>query len=135
MGDAPKEKIRTAIWVEKDLLEQCDINLKAANCRSRNDYINRALEFYTGFVSGSNNSDFLAKAVAETIRGIVKSTEERIARMQFKEAVELAKIVRMIAPLCEVDGEELKKLHINCVDEVKRINGVVKLDDAIRDGL
>ena len=127
-----KEKVRTAIWIEKDLLEQCDLNYKSANCRSRNDYINRALEFYTGFVSGNHNTDFLSKAITEVIQGIIKSTEDRLARMQFKEAVELAKIVRMIAPLCEIGEEELRQLHIDCVDEVKHINGVIKLDSVLR---
>ena len=47
-------------------------------------------------------------------------------------SVELAKIVRMIAPLCELDEDELNRLHIDCVDEVKRINGVIKLDSVLR---
>ena len=46
----------------------------------------------------------------------------------FKLSVEMAKIMHMIAPLCEIDDEELRQLHEKCVDEVKHINGIIKFD-------
>ncbi len=92
----------------------------------------KAVTFYLGYLSADNNADYFAKAVASTLRGIVKSSEDRLARMQFKEAVELAKIVQMIAPLCEIDDDELRRLHVKCVDEVKHINGILKLENVVR---
>ena len=108
----------------------CDANLKTANCRSRNEYVENAIKFYTAYLSAERDQDFLVEAVAQTVGAIISSTENRIARMQFKEAVELAKLTHMVAPLCDMDDEQLRSLHIACVDEVKKINGALRLEKA-----
>jgi hypothetical protein len=111
----------------------CDANLQTANCRSRNEYVENAIRFYTGYLTANNNTDFLCDQVAQTVSAIISNTENRIARMQFKEAVELAKLTHMVAPLCDLDDEQLRRLHIRCVDEVKKINGALRLDRAVED--
>jgi hypothetical protein len=109
----------------------CD-TYKSDNCRSQSEFIEKAVIFYCGYLAGENNIDYFSRALTETLRGVVKSAEDRLSRLQFKEAVELAKIVRLLAPLCEADDDELRRLHIDCVDEVKRINGILKIDSVIR---
>ena len=47
--------------------------------------------------------------------------------MDFKLAVELSKLSQVIAYTHEVDDESLEKLHAKCVEEVRRINGVIGL--------
>ena len=91
------------------------------------------MDFYTGYLNCNSNVDYLADILVKTLDSIVSSTENRLARMQFKEAVELAKISHMMAPLCDLDDEQLRRLHISCVDEVKRINGTIRFDRAVTD--
>ena len=126
------KKIRIGITIWPEIVEKADRYLEFANARSRSDFIEEAINFYAGYLAMNDSTDYIAGIIAQTLRGIVKMSEDRLARMQFKEAVELAKIVHMIAPLCEVDDEDLRRLHIKCVDEVKHINGIVKLDSVIR---
>ena len=123
--------IRTAFWVEKLLLNRCDASLDIANCRSRNEFVNEAIRFYIAWLSAERDQDFFAAAIQQTVEGIVRTTENRLARLQFKSAVESAKLAHLIASLTNVDDETLRQLHIRCVDEVKRINGIVTLDDAM----
>lgn len=130
-----EKRVRIGITILPDALQTADNNTGAANCKSRSEFIERAIFHYAGYLATQNNTDFIAKVITESMRGIIKSTEDRIARMQFKEAVELAKIVRMIAPLCELGDDELRQLHIECVGEVKHINGIVKLDSVVRGDL
>ena len=126
------DMIRTAFWVEKILLNRCDANLEVARCRSRNEFVNESIRFYIAWLNGEKDQDFLCEAIRQTMEGIVKTSENRLARLQFKLAVEQAKLAHLIASLSNVDDEALRKLHIRCMEEVKRINGVVKLEDAIR---
>jgi len=130
MENSNKQKF--ALWVTPQVMKKVRATFKDDNCRSQSEFIEKAINFYLGYLAGENNVDYFAKAITQAIKGIVKTSEDRIARMQFKEAVELAKIVRMIAPLCEVDSEELRRLHLDCVDEVKHINGILKLDGVIK---
>lgn len=125
------EMIRTAFWVEKLLLNRCDANLEVARCRSRNEFVNEAIRFYIAWLNAEKDQDFFCEAIRQTMEGIVKTTENRLARLQFKSAVELAKISHTVASLSNVDDETLRQLHIRCIDEVKRINGIVKFEDAV----
>ena len=64
--------------------------------------------------------------------GIVKTSENRIARLLFKIAVEMAKLEQMLASINDMDEETMRRLHIRCVNEVKKINGIIKMEDAVR---
>lgn len=126
-------RVKPGLLLREDIIGMCDANLKTANCRSRNEYVENAIQFYTAYISADRDQDFLIEAVAQTMNAIISNTENRIARMQFKETVELAKLTHMMAPLCELDDEDLRKLHIKCVDEVRKINGTLRLDKAVED--
>ena len=64
----------------------------------------------------------------------VQDTENRLARIDFKIAVELSMLAHMIAYHSEsqIDESEFRKLHAKCVEKVKRLNGAVELSDAYK---
>ena len=43
-----------------------------------------------------------------------------MGRLLFKMAVELAVIENILAAVCEVDRQELKRLRGQCVEEIKK---------------
>ena len=45
------EKVRKAFYVEEELLGQVDALLPQADVRSRNEFVNRALRFYIGYLT------------------------------------------------------------------------------------
>ena len=45
------EKIRKAFYIEEELLGQVDALLPQADVRSRNEFVNRALRFYIGYLT------------------------------------------------------------------------------------
>jgi len=117
-------KVRVGIYIEKAILEQADGLLETANVRSRNEFVAEALKFYMGYLlAGKAENYFL-------LTGTVQDSENRLARMDFKIAVELSKLSQVIAYTHDVDEESLNRLHVKCVDEVRRINGTVKFEDA-----
>ena len=123
--------IRTSFWIEKLLLSRCDASLEMANCRSRNEFVNEAIHFYIAWLNAERDQEFFSTALHQMVDGIVRTTENRLARLHFKSAVEAAKLAHLLASLTDVDDEALRQLHIRCVEEVKRINGIVKLEDAM----
>ena len=48
-----------------------------------------------------------------------------------KLAVEVGALTHMLAAINEID-DETEKLRIMCVDEVKRINGIINFEKAVR---
>ena len=87
--------------------------------------IEDALRFYLGFLSAEKSEDYLLQSLSSMLGGTVKDSENRLARMDFKMAVELAKLCHVVAYSHEVDEGDLQKLHAKCVEEVSRINGTV----------
>lgn len=126
------EKVRKGFYVDKDILERVDGMLEEANVRSRNEFVNNALKFYIGYLTARNAENYLLQSLSSVITGTVQDSENRIARMDFKLAVELSKLSQVIAYTHEVDDESLEKLHAKCVEEVRRINGVIGFESAYK---
>lgn len=69
--------------------------------------------------------------ITETVKAQIKGTEQRLARLLFKVAVELGKLSHMTATINDVEDETLDKLHTMCVNEVRKINGIIDYEDAV----
>lgn len=123
---------RITIRLKDETLKKCIEGMGITGCTVRNEFIEKAIEFYSGYVSSQIHTDFLASEILKAMEGIVKTSENRTARLLFKIAVEMAKLENMLASISDLDEETLRLLHIRCVNEVKRINGVIRLEDAIK---
>lgn len=124
-------KIRTGFYFEKELLDECDCFLEQSNSRSRNELVRKAIEFYLGHLKAQDNVEYLAPAIKKLVAAVAAS-EEKTSRLLFKIAVELGKISNMLAAANEVDDETLRELHIMCIDEVRKINGIITYDSAAK---
>ena len=125
-------KKRIGVYLEQELVEECDHMLDEAGARSRNDFINKALRFYIGYLKTNQAEDYQLQSVSSMVTGTIRDTENRLARMDFKLAVEIAKLSHIMATVYEVDEETLQKLQQKCVEEVKRINGAIWFEDVYR---
>ena len=126
------ERVRKGVYLEKDVIEECDRMLTAADARSRNEFIEKALKFYLGYLKTNQAEDYQLQSVSSMVSGTIRDTENRLARMDFKLAVEIAKLAHIIASVYEIDGETLQRLQQKCVEEVKRINGAMWFEDVYR---
>ena len=121
---AGEGKVRKGFYIEEDLLEQIDGLLEQADVKSRNEFLNQALKFYIGYLTSEKIENYMLSTV--------KDSENRMARVMYKLAVETSKLSHVIAYSHGVDEEALRKLQAKCTDEVKRINGAVTFEDAYR---
>lgn len=129
MGEE-KSKVRKAFYIEEDILEQVDSLLQQANVKSRNEFLNQALKFYIGYLTSAKIENYMLSSISSVMHATVKDSENRMARAMFKLAVETSKLANVIAYSQEIDEESMGKLHVRCMEEVKRINGAVKFEDA-----
>ncbi|HBI60037.1 MAG TPA: hypothetical protein DDY31_02310 [Lachnospiraceae bacterium] len=112
--------------------EECDRMLAVADARSRNEFIEKALKFYLGYLKTNQAEDYQLQSVSFMVSGTIRGTENRLARMDFKLVVEIAKLVHIIALVYEIDGETLQRLQQKCVEEGKRVNGAIWFEDVYR---
>ena len=129
MGEE-KGKVRKAFYIEEELLVQADGLLQQADARSRNEFLNQALKFYIGYLTSEKVENYMLSTIASVMHATVKDSENRMARAMYKLAVEVSKLSHVTAYGHEVDEETLRKLQAKCVEEVKRMNGAIKFEDA-----
>ena len=125
-------QIIATIKFDKDLIFECDKNIEKANCRSRTEYIENALSFYNHYLDSGDQVGYLTPILSTIVDTSIKSFEEHISRNIFKIAVELAKVLNVFAAVHDIDDSTLKELQIKCVDEVRKINGILDFNDAVK---
>lgn len=124
-------KIRIPLWIYPSTEEKINHNFRADNCKSPSEFIENAIKFYLGYLSEEENINYISPMITETVKAQIKGTEQRLARLIFKVAVELGKLSHMTAAMNDVDEDTLKSLHAMCVTEVRKINGIIDYEDAV----
>ena len=132
MPNTNKDKVRKGFYIDQELLEQVDSLLQTADVRSRNEFLNQALKFYIGYLTSEKIENYMLATISSVMHSTVKDSENRMARAMYKLAVETSKLSHVVAYSHGVDEEALRKLQGMCAEEVKRINGAVKFEDAYR---
>ena len=125
-------KRKFALWIRPSLLEEVDSLYQKDNCASRSEFMEKALQFYIGYLTCNHAQDYLADVIPSTVKGIMDETSNRMGRLLFKMAVELAVIENILAAVCEVDRQELKRLRGQCVEEIKSTNGMISFEQALQ---
>lgn len=126
------DKTFTGIYIDEDLLDEVTGSLKAANCKSRNEFINAAIRHYLVYLRSKKFEDILTPALESVISARIHDTEAKISRALFKQGVEVAMMMNVIAASYNIPKESLEDLRKMCIDEVSRNSGRYTFDDAVR---
>jgi len=127
-----EEKVRFQMRIDPDTDRKLKAAMPIANCRSQNEFVEKALRFYCDYMTAQDCVDVLPSIYSSALRGIVHDSENRICRLLFKLAVELDMTMNVLASGMEIPEEDLERLRGRCVQNVKKTNGSVTLDDAVR---
>ena len=132
-SDIKKEpKRKFALWIKNSTLELVEQEYKKDDCVSKSEFIEKAVIFYSGFISANKNEQYIPNVVSSTIKSIVDQSDKRISGMIFKLAVELAMTMNIIAATHNIDDISLKRLRGECIKEVRKHNGTLTFDDAYK---
>ena len=123
---------RIGVYLNQDLLKICDNAISRTNATSRSDFISNAIEFYIAWLDSKNTTKILTPALESVIGSKILDTEDRIARVLFKQGVELAMLMHVVSATNDITESQLKELRKICVEEVKRNSGKYKFEDAFR---
>ena len=124
-------KEKTAVYFQPETMRKIEQEYKDDNCASKTEFIEKAVTFYIGYLRQQQEVNYLSPVITETVKALIKGTEQRLARLMFKVAVELGKLSHMTAAINDVDDETLESLHAMCVNEVRKINGIIDYENAV----
>ncbi len=118
--------------MDRELVRGVDEAIVKTSARSRSEFISDALEFYIAWLHSEETGKVLTPALESVISGRIGDTENRIARVLFKQSVELAMLMHVVAATHSIRPEDVEALRKMCVGEVSKINGKFHFDDAVR---
>ena len=121
-----------SIRLTPTMWNECDKRAEELGLRSRNEFIRDAIDFYMEWLDKPSSQKFLTPALESVIGAKVRDSEDRIARLLFKMAVELDMVMNVVAGTMKVKEETLKELRVTCIQNVKRTGGAVTFEDAVK---
>ena len=127
----PEEKMRIHTRVTQEMERKINAAMEKANCQSRNEFLEKALQFYCDYLAAEDVADFLPPIFIHAMQGTLQCSENRIARLLFKLTVEISMMMNVLAAGLEIDSSQLDALRWRCVQEVKKTNGTITFKDTL----
>ena len=123
---------RIAVRMDQETSQRLEQWYLADNCKSKNEFIVKAMNFYIDYLEVQDNKTLLPTAVTSAINGRLGVLENHIARRDFTREVELDILVGLIADAFEFDRDDLKRRRAQSVRNVRSTNGLISLEKRVR---
>ena len=127
-----EDKKRHTVWLTPDAWSQVESSYTKDNCTTKNEYIEKAIRFYTGYLNTQNAASYLPRVLADVLDGKLGALGTRIGKLLFKLVVEQDMIANITAAVNEVHLDDVERLRARCIREIRQTNGVINLEDAVR---
>ena len=126
-----ENRLKITLWLKPGIVRWMDGWLEEDNCKSRGEFAEKALRFYMGYLATEDTSEYLSRALADTLRGTLAYNENRLRTLLFKLCVEVNMMGHTVAAHFRADPVNRRELRAFAVDEVLRTNGKIRFDDAL----
>ena len=119
------------IWMDDDVWDQVESHYQKDNCAKRNEFIEKAIRFYSGYLDTESADAYLPRVLADVLEGKLGALGKRMGHLLFKLAVEENLMGNLVAAGMDVALDTLRKTRVRCVKEVRETNGEIDMDDAL----
>ena len=126
-----ENRLKITLWLKPGIVRRMDCWLEEDNCKSRGEFAEKALRFYMGYLAAEDTSEYLSRALVDTLRGTLADNENRLRTLLFKLCVEVNMMGHTVAAHFRADPVNRRELRAYAVDEVLRTNGKISFDDAL----
>lgn len=127
------EKLKLSLYIKKQSIIEADSLKSLTNCQSRNDVIEKAIDFYFGYVTSQLSQDYLCGVFGTKMEGLVNNLATRISKGNFRTAVESDILTRMLATVVQMNKSEYDRLRVKAIQDVKQTNGSINILEAVEE--
>ena len=127
-----EDKKRHTVWLTPDAWSQVETSYTKDNCTTKNEYIEKAIRFYTGYLNTQNAASYLPRVLADVLDGKLGTLGTRIGILLFMMVLEQDMLANITAAVNEVHLDDVERLRARCIKEIRQTNGVINLEDAVR---
>lgn len=130
--DTQPKKTKFGLSISTETLKKVEQLYKGDNAECKSEFIERAVEFYCGYLTAENYREYFPSVITSTFDAKLQRMEDRMATLLYKQAVELAMLLHVIAAANDVDDMNLSQLRGLCNQEVSNTHGKIQFEDAVR---
>ena len=123
---------RHTVWMDDAVWDQVEAHYQADNCSTKNEYIEKAIQFYSGYLDTEHAEEYLPRVLSDVLEGKLGAFGKRMGHLLFKQAVDQDLMANLFASDINVSLDTLQKLRVRCVKNVKETNGEIDFQDAFR---
>lgn len=127
-----ESKNRHTVWLTDAAWNKVKNHYRTDNCSTQNEYIEKAIQFYSGYLDAEQADSYLPRVLAEVLEGKLSALGSRIGKLLFKLSVDNAVMAHVTAVSIDVDLDTLKKLRVKCIKDAKETNGEIDFEDAYK---
>lgn len=123
---------RHTVWLSPEAWDQVENHYRTDNCTTKNEYIEKAIRFYSGYLEAGSDASYLPRVLAGVLEGKLTAFGSRIGSLLFKLAVNDGMLTTLAADTIDIDQQTLDRLRAQCVRDTRQIHGVIDLQDAVQ---
>ena len=120
------------VWIKPSIMERVEALKEADNCSSNSEFVEKALQFYIGYLLCKENRFFLPNTITSTMKSIVNESANQERTLLFKIAVEITIMANILALNNNLDEVSMQRLRGYCIEEVKKTNGIISFEDVLK---
>ena len=105
--------------MDDDVWDQVESHYQRDNCTTKNEFIEKAIRFYSGYLDTDSADAYLPRVLADVLEGKLGALGNRMGHLLFKLSVDQNLMGNILAADIEIDPDQLRKARVRCVKEVK----------------
>ncbi len=126
------KKIKFPLWLMPETKATVERLYRQDGCSSQSEFMEKALQFYCGYLQSEYAGDFLPKILGETLEAILSMFGDRIGKLLLKQAVEQNVNNHILASDTDIDAARYIKMHTLSMEQVRGTNGKITFVDVLQ---
>lgn len=128
-----QEKAQLIFRMEPATREKIERWYQADGCRSRNEFLEKAVNFYADHLELNGGNSLLPTAIQSVLDGRLGLLEQKLSALLFKQTVEMDMMTTLADAGFQLDESTLRRLRVDNVNRVKHTNGRLSLEQKVRE--
>ena len=128
-----ENKVKFALYLPPKKKAELERRYREDGCRSITAFIEKAIDFYLGYLDANGTGAFLPKEIQSAIDGRLGMFEDRMSKLLYKLVVEMDMGMSAAIECVGIDSGYLRKLRSDSVKNVKATNGLLTFEQKVRE--
>ena len=128
-----ENKVKFALYLPPEKKAELERRCQEDGCRSLTKFIEKAIDFYLGYLDANSADAFLPKEIQSAIDGRLGMFEDRMAKLLYKLTVEMDMGMTAALDCIQINDDYLRKLRANSVRNIKATNDLLTFEQKVRD--